>query len=582
MRIVLFVPLAMACANPQDPVGTAVVTVSPNALEFSSIPYGDVGERTVTIANIGTGPLRIDDLNLTRGAPFFLADQPLPITLEADETLTVSVSHVGSEFNQEAWLDIHTNVLGTPVRSVQLIAESQELALWLTDLDLGDLPICAARLLPTLRISNPTLRNVVITQVVSSDPAVTILSNTSAISSGGAGFSALHIEPMEPGDVTATISVYSDAPISPSLMEVTYSASAQWPGNVADTAPGDFVELPATSSIDIPLIYPPDITAPRALDLTFVIDVTSDMEPALSALSEVLPDLLSSLNTNTDLTVGIASFRDYALEGQDSTEHPFALVQQQTSDIDAALNAVDGLLAEGGYHGTHSAYEALYQALTGVGQAGGCTYWGQSDVPPFLAHSDDAFGGTLSGTADPSVLGTGLLGGMGYRGDAQPVLILITNAFSHNADGIADLCAAAGLTDVLDAAEALNASILAVGVDGAPTYQLTALTGGTLTTSAQPLVRWASTDTPDLLGQGLVDALGTLATTPSLDLHALDPGGLLQGWTSTETGAIATLRSPIPADVCERRYPLTLWVTQEGETVVERQIVAVIPALEQD
>ena len=81
-----------------------------------------------------------------------------------------------------------------------------------------------------------------------------------------------------------------------------------------------------------------------------------------------------------------------------------------------------------------STVEALYQVATGIGYDQNCNglFDPADDVAPFIASSTDAFGGTVPGTYDPTVPGTGSLGGNGFRDGAVPILIYTTDATLRN------------------------------------------------------------------------------------------------------------------------------------------------------
>ena len=94
--------------------------------------------------------------------------------------------------------------------------------------------------------------------------------------------------------------------------------------------------------------------------------------------------------------------------------------------------------ASGGHDWPESTVEALYQAAAGFGYNQGChtsfetNFSSADDVPPFIAQPGDAFNGAVSGEYDPSVPGTGNLGGNGYREGAVPILVYTTDADVRN------------------------------------------------------------------------------------------------------------------------------------------------------
>ena len=110
--------------------------------------------------------------------------------------------------------------------------------------------------------------------------------------------------------------------------------------------------------------------------------------------------------------------------------------------------------------------EALYQALTGLGydQNGDGIYDPNTDILPFIAKSEDAFGGTVDGVYDSGVAGNGTLGGFGFREGALPVIVYATDApmrdrdIGHPVPPSANHTA--GSTDVVHASDDLGARLI--------------------------------------------------------------------------------------------------------------------------
>ena len=175
-------------------------------------------------------------------------------------------------------------------------------------------------------------------------------------------------------------------------------------------------------------------------DVHFILDETGSMQGTLDNVKDNFADVAAEAALLIpDLTFGVSSFDDYNHGNMGSgSDKPYHARQQQTSDLAAAQSALDGLYAGGGWDWPESTVEALYQAATGLGYNQSCyTSWENSysstdDVRPFIAHSLDAFGGAVAGTYDPSVPGTGALGGNGYRQGAVPILVYTTDATVRN------------------------------------------------------------------------------------------------------------------------------------------------------
>ena len=189
-------------------------------------------------------------------------------------------------------------------------------------------------------------------------------------------------------------------------------------------------------------------------DVHFILDETGSMQGTLDNVKDNFADVAVEASLLIpDLTFGVSSFDDYNYGNMGSgSDKPYHPRQQQTSDLAAAQTALDGLYAGGGWDWPESTVEALYQAATGLGYNQGChstwenNYSSADDVRPFISHPLDAFGGAVSGTYDqaadpdgdgapnfgPGVVGTGSLGGNGYRQGAVPILVYTTDADVRN------------------------------------------------------------------------------------------------------------------------------------------------------
>jgi hypothetical protein len=167
--------------------------------------------------------------------------------------------------------------------------------------------------------------------------------------------------------------------------------------------------------------YELDLTGQGDLDVAYLIDTTSSMALVPGELAATFPDVVAAIEPDLDsVTYGVATFDDYAFGGLGSSSYddrPFALAMQQTDDEALVQSTLDTLPIHGGSDGPESAFEALYQALTGAGYDLDCDggFDPIYDVRPFLGTPSDPFGGSAGGRYDASVSGTGMRGGMGFR-----------------------------------------------------------------------------------------------------------------------------------------------------------------------
>jgi len=171
-------------------------------------------------------------------------------------------------------------------------------------------------------------------------------------------------------------------------------------------------------------------------DIMFILDETCSMTGTLDDVAANFDGVAAEIaSLIPDLTFGVASFDDYNYgEMGSGSDKPFHPRQQQTTELAAAQAALASLTADGGDDWSESTVEALYQAAAGVGYDQNCN--GQfdeaTDVRPAQANPLDVFGGTVAGTYDSAVPGTGSLGGNGFREGAVPILIYATDATVRN------------------------------------------------------------------------------------------------------------------------------------------------------
>ena len=192
-------------------------------------------------------------------------------------------------------------------------------------------------------------------------------------------------------------------------------------------------EIPGDQVSDVVVTYQTQI---QLGDVMFILDETGSMQGTLDNVKGNFGTVATEVSSLIpDLTYGVASFDDYNYgymgSGSDKPYHPR---QQQTSNISLAQSALNGLYAGGGWDWPESTVEAVYQAATGAGYDQNCngSYDSADDVRPFNPSAQDAFGGSESGRYDPSVPGTGSLGGNGFRQGAVPILVYATDATVRN------------------------------------------------------------------------------------------------------------------------------------------------------
>jgi hypothetical protein len=158
--------------------------------------------------------------------------------------------------------------------------------------------------------------------------------------------------------------------------------------------------------------------APATVDVHLLIDTTASFDGEIRELQQTLAaTTIPALQQRVpSLTLGLSRFEDMPFSPFGlATDRPYRLVTAQTTDLGivaSALFSLDDPLGAGG-DAPESWIEALYQIATGRGLSLGAF----GEVPTF---SRAAPGG-------------GTLGGVGFREGATRVVVLVTDAPSHEA-----------------------------------------------------------------------------------------------------------------------------------------------------
>lgn len=233
------------------------------------------------------------------------------------------------------------------------------------------------------------------------------------------------------------------------------------PCDPASAVPGFYFVLPESGTLATDTLTFDDTEVDDA-DVIFSIDTTGSMGEEITNLrsalqGDIVPGVQASI---TAPAFAVSSFRDYpiapfgsALDG----DRPFWLDLRVSTDTLAVQSALDALSTSGGEDLRESGLEALYQIATGNG-----TRWGAGpgqSVAPF-----DPAAGRVVGVAD----GEG--GGVGFRTDALPIVVHVTDAPSHlgkDYDGTPSI-EAASTADVAAAISAAGVRVLAITGEGQP------------------------------------------------------------------------------------------------------------------
>jgi len=208
----------------------------------------------------------------------------------------------------------------------------------------------------------------------------------------------------------------------------------------------------------------------QVADVAFLLDTTGSMGPLKNAMTNQFAQLADELKLEIpDITFGVATFQDYPVDPfGGSNDTPFDLRIQQTSVIAAVQQTLSSIPMRDGGDGPEAAYEALFQAASGQGYDLNCNtaFEPDEDIPPLIQRPDDAFFGSTAGIFDTTLPGSGTRGGMGFRDQTFPIIVLATDAFFRNpdVDPSPGGCTDAGRAATITALQSLGAHVVGVHV----------------------------------------------------------------------------------------------------------------------
>ncbi|MDP6934162.1 MAG: hypothetical protein QGG40_14650, partial [Myxococcota bacterium] len=294
------------------------------------------------------------------------------------------------------------------------------------------------------------------------------------------------------------------------------------------------------------------------VDVFIVLDTAysySCYHPDLPSFIEDMVDAVFPAYDNA--AVGFGTYDDYT-DWAATGGHPFKLRHQVSTDQNSVKLAAAGQSMVYGGNGYGSAYEALFQSVTGVGYDNSCdgTYDDSTDIQPFIPDSTDAFEGSAMGSYDDTIGGTGDVPGVGWRTGANKVVILAADNTIRDPDSGHDVPSAGcfdppGLAKAAEAAIEANIKVLGVNV-----YEYQS-SDNTLQQQLEDLAV-ASDSFLDRDGDGTYD----------------DPAVLYGSWdwpsTSEVTGALESLVADSGADIWfqqgEDEYG---WISTVDDTIYE-------------
>lgn len=259
--------------------------------------------------------------------------------------------------------------------------------------------------------------------------------------------------------------------------EVTAGTDPNDPSSVID---GIYVEVQERTTLEEEFDF--EVNIQRG-DIGFIIDTTGSMGGTIDAVASEFGTMVTDLSSLLpDAAYAVGGHDDYAYGsmGSPGIDKPYYLLQQSTTDIAAVQAGLTALTTHSGADGPESGTEALYQSASGAGYDQDCDggYDANTDVFPFIASGSDPFGGGGGEYYDSSTVDPGVLGGMGFREYALPVVVLASDNYlrdpesSNNAyNSTPGGCPIdAGMSDAETAFLDLGAYFVGVSVNGTLGY----------------------------------------------------------------------------------------------------------------
>lgn len=146
--------------------------------------------------------------------------------------------------------------------------------------------------------------------------------------------------------------------------------------------------------------------------------------------SEFIPALAEELFSRfNEATFGFGTYDDYKQDGENWAStggNPYELKVQLTTDLDLIESRSESIEMVYGGDAPGSGYEAMYQAMSGVGFDAACDAEFDSgyDSKPFIPGASDAFTGAVEGSYDPTVESASDGPGVGFRKASAKVVIV--------------------------------------------------------------------------------------------------------------------------------------------------------------
>ncbi len=376
-----------------------------------------------------------------------------------------------------------------------------------------------------------------------------------------------------------------------------------------DVIDGLYIVVPERSNVESKFEFELRI---QEGDIAFLIDTTCSMSATAQAMANEFSELVNQLtDVLPSAKFGAGTHDDYAygdFGDPGSGDLPFIMLQQITEDLEATQDALSGMQIHYGVDGPESAMEAMYQAATGAGYDQDCdgVFDNSTDVKPFLATTDDPFGGGYGQNYNSSDDSTGQLGGFGFNDYALPIIIEATDNFLRDPENgypsPGGCPQDAGFSDVVSAVGDLGAYLIQVSTNsqlGIPQMEdLATATGSMADTDgdgiANDLLVYEWTGSDDEFRESIVGAISDLLNSITFDKVSLrvdgDNWGFVQaitpdyydGFAPEDNGEIVEFtlyfRGMVAATTNDQLFDLELVVLGDDEVALDKlDIIVLVP-----
>jgi hypothetical protein len=211
--------------------------------------------------------------------------------------------------------------------------------------------------------------------------------------------------------------------------EVAADTNPLDPNSVID---GLYIVVPERSNVESKFDFELRI---QEGDIAFLIDTTCSMSSTATAIAAEFSDVVDELQDVLPARSSASGTHDdyaYGSYGSPfSGDKPFEMRQQITDQVDDMQDTLNAIRSTADRTVPSRRSKGMYQAATGQGYDQDCdgSYDGSTDVKPFIATSDDPFGGKGGQFYDSTDESTGELGGFGFNDYALPIIIEATDNY---------------------------------------------------------------------------------------------------------------------------------------------------------